>query len=76
MQNVRKVLFLDVSEEFVQLPPEKVDRRKVRKIDLHTLWDAYRCEQLGEGVQQHLRDGGFLSQACDCSCFLPRGTRG
>ena len=81
---VRKVMFLDVSkahlyapmldEDFVQLPPERWT--EVRKIDLHTLWDAYQCKQLGEGVQQHFRDGGFLSRACDCSCFLPRGTRG
>ena len=42
----------------------------------HTLRYAYRCEQLGEGVQQHLRDGGVLSRAFDCSRFLPRGTRG
>ena len=67
---VRKVMFLDVSkahlnapmldEEFVQLPPERWTEGKCARLFYrHTLWDAYRCEQLGEGVQQYFRDGGF-----------------
>ena len=76
---VRKVMFLDVSkahlyapildEEFVQFPPERWSEGKCARL-IHTQWDAYPCEQLGEGVQQHCRDGGFLSRACDCSCFF------
>ena len=66
---VRKVMFLDVSkahlyapmldEEFVQLPPERWTEGKMRKIDLHTLWDAYRCEQLEKEYSNTLEMVGF-----------------
>ena len=55
--------------------PKGGQKEKARKIDLHTLWDAYRCEQLGEKEDSNtLEMVGFCPGRATVVAFYTRGT--
>ena len=79
-------MFLDVSkahfyapmldEEFVQLPPRRWTEGKCARL-IYILYGMRTAASNKEKEHSNtLEMMGFQSLACDCTCFLPRGTRG